>query len=244
MGALAVIIPMFNEQANAERCVRTVCGVLRSSVPGARLFAVNDGSADDTLSILQRLATDEPLLEVVNCERNGGYGKACATGMQAAHDKNFEFGLVMDSDLTNDPALIPSFAEKLASQSFDVIKASRYIAGGGMEGVPAWRQAYTIVGNRIASLLFNMGTRDCTNGFHAVRLSMVAGEKFQERGFSFLLEELLLLKRKGARASEIPYILTSRASDEGVSKFSYKPKVLWAYLQYALRAPFVSGHKV
>lgn len=239
MKLLAIIIPMYNEEANAERCAREVCAVLRTRLPEGRLFAVNDGSADKTLEILTRLASELPELVVVNCERNGGYGKAVATGMNAAHAQGFAFGLVMDSDLTNDPSLIPQFAERLQPNELDLLKASRYIAGGGMRGVPMYRQMYTIVGNRIASLLFGMGIRDCTNGFHAVRLELVAGEKFVERGFSFLLEELLVLKKKRARAAEIPYILTSRSSEGGVSKFSYRPKVLWAYLKYALRAAFV-----
>lgn len=236
MQSLAIIVPMYNEEANAERCVRGISAVLRECLPGAKLFAVNDGSRDRTAEILRGLESENLPFVFVNCPQNGGYGKAIISGMRAAHSQGFVFGLVMDSDLTNDPALIPLFAEQLATNRFDVIKASRYIPGGGMKGVPAWRQAYTIVGNRLAYLLFGMGIHDCTNGFHAVRLEMVIDVEYQERGFPFLLEELYVLKKRGARGTEIPYTLTARAADEGVSKFSYRPKVLWAYLKYALRA--------
>lgn len=239
MNSLAVIIPMYNEEKHAARCVEAVCGVLSSRLPESKLFAVNDGSTDQTLSILRGLAEKFPALEVVHCEKNGGFGGAVATGMRAAHAKGFVFGLVMDSDLTNDPHLIPQFAAKLSTENFDLIKASRYIPGGGMKGVPKYRQIYSIVGNRIAAMLFNMGIRDCTNGFHAVRLAMVANETFAERGFSFLLEELLILKKKAARATEIPYILTARETEGGVSSFTYRPAVIWAYLKYALRAALV-----
>jgi dolichol-phosphate mannosyltransferase len=239
MRELAVIIPMYNEEANAERCVREVCAVLREKLPGAELFVVNDGSRDNTASILTSLSALELPFRWLNYSPNRGYGGAIVAGMRAAHEAQFVYGLVMDSDLTNDPALIPVFAEKLATGNYDVVKASRYITGGGMEGVPIYRQLYTIIGNRIASLLFRMGIRDCTNGFHAVRLALVFDVNFVERGFPFLLEELYVLKCRHARATEIPYILRSRKSDEGVSKFSYRPGVLWAYLKYALRAAVV-----
>ena len=51
---LAVIIPMFNEQINAEKCVRAVCEVI-SHIDDIKLFVVNDGSSDKTHEILTDL---------------------------------------------------------------------------------------------------------------------------------------------------------------------------------------------
>lgn len=237
--SLAIIIPMYNEEANAERCVRSVCAVLSRQVPGAKLYAVNDGSRDATPKILEKLSREDLPFVFVDQPKNGGYGAALMLGARRAHEDGFEFGLFMDSDLTNDPELIPQFSDKLAEGKYDLIKASRYIPGGGMRGVPYWRQAYTIVGNRIASVLFGLGLHDCTNGFRAVRLRMIAGAHFEENGFPIILEELFLLKQQHARVTEIPYVLTSRADDEGVSKFSYSGRVLSAYLKYAVKAAFV-----
>lgn len=237
---LAILIPMFNEQDNAERCVKEVCRVLKT-VPHSKLFIVDDGSHDKTGKILSKCAKRKLPLTVLTHEKNRGYGAAFLTAAREAQKQGFEFGLLMDSDLTNDPALIPRFAGKLASNKYDVVKASRYIPEGGMRGVPWNRQLPTILGNLLASKLFNMGIRDCTNGFHAVRLNLICDTDFQERGFPVLLEELLRLKQKGARATEIPYILTARESEQGQSKFSYRPSVFWKYLKYALRAGLVTS---
>jgi len=237
--SLAVIIPMCDEERNAERCVRTVCAVLSERVPGATLVVVNDGSRDRTGAVLDALArAGLPFLRVDH-ETNGGYGAALVTGARAARDAGFEYGLFMDSDLTNDPALIPAFRERLAGGHFDLVKASRYVQGGGMRGVPIRRQIPSRVGNWLASRLFGMGIRDCTNGFRAVRLDLVAGAALRERGFPMILEELLVLKRLGARASEIPYVLTSRTAADAPSRFTYRPRVLGAYLKYALMAALV-----
>src|SRR5438477_489971 len=83
------------------------------------------------------------------------------------------------------------------------------------------RQNPTRAGNWLASRLFGMGLRDCTNGFRAVRLNLVCDLNFSERGFPQILEELLALKKRGARAAEIPYVLTARSEGESGSKFSY-----------------------
>ncbi len=239
MKELAVIIPMYNEERNAERCVRAVCEVLLRETPGTKLLVVNDGSKDRTREILESLNGEGLPFLFISHPTNYGYGAALLSGVKEALKQGFEYGLFMDSDLTNDPALVPRFVEKLQGGAYDLVKASRFVKGGGMSGVPWRRQIFSITGNRVASILFNMGLRDCTNGFHAVRLNLIANEVFEETGFPFLLEELYVLKKKGARTTEIPYTLTSRSAAEGVSSFSYTPEVIGKYLKYALKSSVV-----
>ncbi len=229
---LAVVVPMFNEEGNAERCVAEITKVLAGE---SQLIVVNDGSSDATLQRLEHAKTTAPALEIVSYSPNRGYGSALLAGAERAETLGYEFALFMDSDLTNDPSLIREFDTLFATDKYDLVKASRYVDGGGMEGVPAYRQAFTITGNWVARHLFRMGIRDCTNGFRAVRLEMLRGLELQERGFASILEELYWLKRRGARAVELPYVLTAR-TDESGSKFSYRPAVLWRYLKYAIRA--------
>ena len=235
---LAIAIPMFNEEANAERCVAAVTAVLEKLETGVDLLVVDDGSKDATVSILKKCAEKYPRFSFVEHGTNKGYGKAIETLGVEARKRGYEFALFMDSDLTNDPALIPKFIE-LLRQGYDLVKASRYVPGGGMEGVPPERMRVTIWGNRVASFLFGMGIKDCTNGFRAVRLSKLEGLTVTERGFPSIVEELLFLKRKGVRPTELPYTLTARQKDQGTSKFRYKPGVFWGYFKYALRAMFV-----
>ena len=233
---LAVVIPMFNEEMNAERCVRCVSEVLSAKLPETLLYVVNDGSKDKTAAVLSALTAEGLPFRIVTHEVNRGYGAALITGAKAAYQDGFEYALFMDSDLTNDPWLIPKFAELAQGGSYDVIKASRYVKGGKMVGVPRYHQFVTIVGNRIASLLFRMGIRDCTNGFRAVRLRLLADVTFTQSGFPVIMEELYLLKQKGAKATEFPYTLTARKKGEGKSKFRYRPRLFFNYLKFAVKA--------
>jgi dolichol-phosphate mannosyltransferase len=233
---LAVVIPMLDEEANAERCVRAVCAALAESFPESRLYVVDDGSRDATPSILAALEKEGLPLVVVSHAANQGYGRALLTGAAAARADGFDFALFMDSDLTNDPALIPRFQEAVAAGDCDLVKASRYVPGGGMRGVPLHHRVVTGLANRLAARLFAMGIRDCTNGFRAVRLALLAELPLREPGFPAILEELYLLKKAGARAKEIPYILTSRGPGQGRSRFRYRPALLYRYLKYAVKA--------
>jgi dolichol-phosphate mannosyltransferase len=229
---------MFNEERGAERCVREVSRVLAAKLPTTVLFVVDDGSSDKTAEILAKLERESLPFRAVYCPVNGGYGAALLEGAKAARAAGFDFGLFMDSDLTNDPELIPVFEEAIQS-GIDVVKASRYIPQGGMSGVPWFRQSVSRYGNVIASALCGIGVRDCTNGFRAVRLSLLDGVRFEERGFPSIVEEVYLLKRAGASFGEVPYILTSRSESQDGSKFRYTFQTFYRYLKYCVLAAFV-----
>jgi dolichol-phosphate mannosyltransferase len=140
----------------------------------------------------------------------------------------------MDSDLTNDPRDIPRFAEKMRA-GVDVIKATRFTAGGGMVGVP-WQRAFVSrAGNGVARMLFGLPLRDCTNGFRAVRTSLLTQMDLKERGFPVIVEELYWCRFLATSFAEVPVTLTSAGR---ASSFRYRPSVFASYLRHPLRAFF------
>ena len=235
--SFSVIIPMYNEETGAERCVREVCAVLdRMSVPCV-LIAVEDGSRDGTAQILERLTGECPKLRLIRHPRNLGYGRSLRTGVERAADDGFDYALFMDSDLTNDPADIPRFVAEM-QRGVDVIKASRFVKGGAMEGVPLQRAAVSKLGNVIARLLFGIGVRDCTNGFRAVRVAILKQMNLKENGFSIIVEELYQSTFLAKSYSEVPVVLSSRSDEQRPTSFAYTPSTFYRYLCYALKARF------
>jgi dolichol-phosphate mannosyltransferase len=223
---------MFNERTGAERCVREIARVL-STVPNrVSLIIVNDGSADGTAEVLAAMRAPHPALEVVTHSSNRGYGAALATGAARAAALGFEYALFMDSDLTNDPRDIPRFAEQML-RGADVIKASRYTAGGQMVGVPWQRALVSWAGNVLARALFRLPLRDCTNGFRAVRTSLLTRMDLRERGFPVIMEELYWCRFLASSFAEVPVTLTNAGR---ASSFRYRPSVFASYLRYPWRA--------
>jgi len=234
-GGFGVVIPMYNEERGAEKCVRNVCAALAAIPTRNQLLIVNDGSGDRTGEILDSLVPEYPNLTVVHHEKNLGYGGALRTGTRKAIDAGYDYALFMDSDLTNDPADIVKFVARM-QQGFDVIKASRYTAGGGMPGVPWKRRVISQAGNAVARVLFGMGLRDCTNGFRAVRTSILARMNLTENGFPIIVEELYQCKFLAHTYCEIPVLLTNRSEEQRPTSFTYKPETLRKYLSFAVKA--------
>jgi dolichol-phosphate mannosyltransferase len=235
--SLAIIIPMHNEEKSASKCIDQVLAQLSKIKIKTLLIVVDDGSRDNTKNILQHKKSEyKRKLIIVTNRVNLGYGGALQNGIKEAIKRKFDYYLTMDSDLTNPPKDILGFI-KVMPMGFDCVKASRYIKGGKMVNVPLFRVTISTIGNLMASLFFNVGIRDCTNGFKMIRLDLLKNVHFKERNFSIILEEMYYLKKKKAKFYEIPNVLYSRSNSK--SHFRYKPGIFYDYFKYLIRALFV-----
>ena len=238
--SFAVVIPAYNEERGIERCVREVDAALAELPQRTALIVVDDGSSDATAKKLEGLLADHPRLVVERHEANRGYGAGLRTGTEAAAGRAFEYVVFMDSDLTNDPRYLRDFAARM-DEGVDVIKASRYVPGGGVQGVPRWRRALSVLGNAVARLLFRLPVHDCTNGFRAVRTRLLTSIQLRENGFAVIMEELHRLRPLARTYAEVPIVLTARTGELRGSSFSFGPRAMWSYLKYpllsALRRP-------
>lgn len=227
-----MVVPMYNERMGAERCVREIVAVLSALPNRASLVVVDDGSIDGTREVLEAIRAQYPAQEVVTHLSNRGYGAALMTGAARAAALGLDYVLFMDSDLTNDPRDIPRFAETMRGGA-DLIKATRYSAGGRMIGVPWPRALVSRVGNALARALYGLPLRDCTNGFRAVRTSLLSRMELAERGFPVIMEELYWCRFLASSFAEVPVTLTNAGR---VSSFRYRPSVFASYLRYPWRA--------
>jgi glycosyltransferase involved in cell wall biosynthesis len=121
---LCVVVPCFNE---AEVLPHTYAELKRvlSTLAGYRhlLYFVDDGSRDGTLSTLNQLAQGDEAVRVLSFSRNFGHQLAITCGLDYA-DRRADAVLVMDADLENPPALIPSMLAEL-ERGHDVVQGVR-----------------------------------------------------------------------------------------------------------------------
>ena len=82
--SVSVFFPCYNEQANVERVVRQAVDVLDGLATDWEVIIVDDGSADDTGQIADRLAARDGRIRAVHHEVTGGYGMALRSGVAAA----------------------------------------------------------------------------------------------------------------------------------------------------------------
>lgn len=92
---MSVVLPCFNEEANAAATVADVSAWMQSAGVSGDIICVDDGSTDGTAAALKKLAAQYPNLKIVTHPVNIGYGAAVRSGCDAATTEWIAF---MDSD--------------------------------------------------------------------------------------------------------------------------------------------------
>jgi len=231
---LAVVIPAYNEQAGVEKTCRSVLSELDGCEEFVTLVLVDDGSTDDTAQTVRSFAAKEPRLHLLERRNNGGYGAALREGAALARSLGCTHAVFMDSDLTNRPSEIPALLERFSSD-VRYVKASRFVQGGGMRGVPAWRASISWLGSKVARLLMGTQVRDVTNGFRGVELAMYSEWNLREPGFAVIMEEMEIVTINGISVAEFPSVLGTRGPGLRGTSFRIGPGLLASYLRYPLR---------
>jgi dolichol-phosphate mannosyltransferase len=215
---LSVVIPMFNEADNAEMTLGQVEEALSFFQGTFEMIAVDDGSTDDTRSILESLCEKDGKVRVVSYPRNKGRGKALRAGFKAATG---EIVVSIDADLSYDPRYIHDLVETLTGDTdVDFVLASPYMPGGGVKDVPFLRLWISKWGNRILRLAMPNRIYTSTGIFRAYRRGVLDSLELESDGKEIHLEILSKAIALGYRVKEIPAILTSRK--KGRSKFKFK----------------------
>jgi polyisoprenyl-phosphate glycosyltransferase len=119
---LSVVVPCFNEEAIIPELYRRLTNACRDVVGNEyEILFVNDGSTDDTLSIMQAISDKDWHVVTVNLSRNHGHQLALTAGLRLSRGKRV---LVMDGDLQDPPELL-SHMMQLADAGADVVYGQR-----------------------------------------------------------------------------------------------------------------------
>jgi len=119
---LSIVIPVYNEADNLPILHQTIHDALDQQSTDWEVVYVDDGSADDSLSILEKTAQVDPGHTcVVALRRNFGQTAAIAAGIDHAAG---DVIVLMDADMQNDPADIPKMLGKI-EEGYDVVSGWR-----------------------------------------------------------------------------------------------------------------------
>jgi len=201
--SVSVIIPAYNEGERIENALRELVRYLELKFPRFEIIVSDDGSSDDTVEKIKRIAETNRQIVLLSHFPNRGKGFAVRQGMLlAAHDAV----LFTDADLSTPVEEIEIASAELA-RGFPVVIASRRHP----ESVIARRQnlAREIIGrtfNALVRLMIGMPYRDTQCGFKCFTRS-AAKEIFSRARidrFSFDVEILLIARAMGYAIKEIP----------------------------------------
>ncbi len=210
---ISIVVPAYNEEEVIARFLEACVKDIRLDDP-FEIVIVNDGSADATPEIVRGFQEKYSFIRLVDHGVNRGLGKALETGFAAARG-----GVVvtMDSDLTHPPSMIKDLVDGI--NGVDICIASRYVRGGGMEDVPAWRVFVSRAANLVFDLILWTSIQDLSSGFKAYRAEHIKKAPIKASGFECQMEIMLYFIKNHLKHREIPLMLKNRQF--GTSKFRF-----------------------
>lgn len=214
---LSLIVPCYNEQEALPLFYREVTNVLAQMHCDHELILINDGSSDNTLSIMKELAASDPHVFYYSFSRNFGKESAMYAGFCNARG---DYVAVMDADLQDPPSLLPEMVRILESGEYDSV-ATRRADRAGEPPVRSWfaRRFYELI-NHISDADIVDGARDfrlMTRDMKDAILSMTEYNRFSKGIFGWV----------GFRTYWLPFENVERIA--GTTKWSF-----WKLFKYAV----------
>ncbi len=203
---LSVVVPAYNEQDSLGPMHEALLAALEPWGRSFEILYVDDGSRDDSMQVLQKLAAD-PRVKVIQFRRNFGQTAAMAAGF--AHATG-EVICPIDADLQNDPGDIPLLVAKL-EEGYDLVA-----------GIRAKRQdkALTVVipskiANRIIARVTGVDLKDNGCTLKAFRSEVLRDVHLYGEAHRFIAAFAAMA---GARITQMP--VRHHARRWGVSKYN------------------------
>ena len=206
---ISIILPTYNESQNIVDILKSI----RENIPKdilSETIVVDDNSPDGTGKIVEDYIKSirkiaENTIDIIHRKAKDGLSSAILNGIQNAKGDTI---VVMDSDFSHPPQIIPKLIEALKQYQCDLVVASRYITGGNIQGWTIKRKILSKIATIIAKKGLGVNTKDPMSGFFAFKKNIIKGLNFDALGYKFLLE--ILVKKKGIDVKEIPYTFEDR----------------------------------
>jgi glycosyltransferase involved in cell wall biosynthesis len=206
MPQLSVVVPVYNEAPNAEALVTELRATLDRLTLTSEVVLVDDGSTDETFTLLAAAAGADPRFRIVRLRRNFGQTAALAAGLDHASG---EIVVTMDGDLQNDPADIPHLIAALEAGA-DVVNGWRRDRKDPFLS----RQLPSIIANAIIGATTNVRIHDYGCGIKAFRAEIAKSLKLYGEMHRFIAA---IAGDLGATVTEIP--VNHRPRLRGASKY-------------------------
>lgn len=204
MPILSVVIPSYQEEKNLKIILPGLLSVLDKIEPSYEVLIIDTMEPmDETKSFCASL---DSRFRYLNRKKGNSFGDGVRTGITEAQGKYLIF---MDADGSHDPEFISELYRY--KDEFDVVIASRYIAGGATKNSKTLILMSRIV-NLIYSFVLNLNCYDVSNSFKLYKTGDLKKLKLLCNNFDIVEEILFKLKRdnKNLTIKELPFTFDKR----------------------------------
>lgn len=214
---LNVVVSVYNEEEALPHFYKELYNELEQLSISYQIIFVNDGSHDNSHSILKAYALENSRVKVINFSRNFGHEAAMLAGLDYS---NAEAIVFMDSDLQHPPACLKEMYEthKTGADIITMIRKSR--KDGGVQKNLMSTLFYSLL-NKISKIKIEPNASD----FFLIsnRVAQVLKTNYRERT-RFLRGLIQII---GFNKSRLEFVAPERIAGE--SKYSFMQLVVFSF---------------
>jgi glycosyltransferase involved in cell wall biosynthesis len=198
-----IIMPAWNEAEGVADVVKEV----HTTLPGADVLVVDDGSRDGTSA-----AAGSAGATVLRLPYNLGVGGAMRTGYRYARERGYDVAVQVDADGQHDPRHVPELIGRLG-QGADLVMGARFAGTGDYETRGPRRWAMLVLAFWLSRMARTRLT-DVTSGFRAANRDLidVFARWYPVEYLGDTVESTIAVVRAGYRVEQVPVAMRARAT--------------------------------
>jgi dolichol-phosphate mannosyltransferase len=206
---ISVVVPVRNEEGNVAPLLGEIVAALENGSEFEVIF-VDDGSIDETPTILANLRGTYPELRQLRHAQSGGQSAAIRSGVRFARGTLIA---TLDGDGQNNPAFLPAMIRLLQEGEgrIGIVQGQR--VGRRDTAFKRWQSRQA---NRIRGAILKDGTRDTGCGLKAFPRSVYLSLPYFDAIHRFMPA---LVKREGLAVAHLDVVDRPRGS--GVSNYGF-----------------------
>ena len=157
MEVISIIIPCYNEEDSISLIYNELKKVSNNMKYDFEFIFVNDGSIDNSLSVLKKLSAKDKQVKYIHFSRNFGKEAAMYAGLSKSKG---DYVTIMDADLQDPPSLLPEMLRLIKEEGYDSV-GTRRVSRKGEPKIRSFfaRKFYKII-NKLSKIEMVDGARD------------------------------------------------------------------------------------
>ncbi len=208
MSLISIVIPLFNEDESLVELLTQIRTALEPSEHQFEILFIDDGSTDQSLSIIQEMARTDERVQVISFQRNYGKAAALNAGFKAATG---DYIITMDADLQDNPEeILPLIA--MINEGWDMVSGWKKVRHD-----PIGKRWPSKLYNFTVSRLSGIPIHDFNCGLKAYTRKVVKNIELYGEMHRYIP---VLAKHKGFSCTE--KVVQHRARVYGESKYGIK----------------------
>lgn len=115
---ISVVVPLYNEEESLPHLIEWIERVMNENNFSYEVLLIDDGSKDNSWSVIESLMERNPNVKGVKFRRNYGKSAALNVGFERV---NGDVVITMDADLQDSPDEIPELYDMIKTKGYDLV---------------------------------------------------------------------------------------------------------------------------